>query len=349
MSINTELLDNAIKEQITSVFPNNKFTITYNEKFCNISTNNQQCLAILFYNDHLHIHKLQKCENTGSKSLKMIEKLAKRIPNIHYISLEDGSKIKVCGSNINLSILKILTKGQSWYNSLGYVSEYYADEVKYNSNIINMKYNAFIDTLYENNLKAFILENSEDNLTFLINNAQNRINEIEERYNINNTNDTNNIKLIIDNVDKEDYLYLKQQIEDNLIGINDYGAFIDKYKLNILDNIRNGPQIFCDININNTVQNNFIKIWNDITNKSCDDEIIKTKYKWLSFLLNIIDDLETLKYNQSLKKMIKASTGSNGGRKRNYKTKKYYTKRINNKNRKVEKSKKKIEKNKRKK
>jgi hypothetical protein len=66
-------------------------------------------------------------------------------------------------------------------------------------------------------------------------------------------------------------------------------------------------------------------------------------------LLNIIDDSNILKYNESLKKMIKASTGSNGGRKRNYKTKKYYTKRINNKNRKVEKSKKKIEKNKRKK
>jgi hypothetical protein len=349
MSINAELLDNAIKEKITSVFPNNNFTITYSKKFCIISTNDGKCLAISFYNDHLHINTLHKCENTGSKSLEMVEQLAKLIPNIHYISLDDGSSIKICGYKILLFILKILTKGQSWYNSLGYVSEYYADELEDNSNIINMEYNAFIDRVYENNLNTFMRINSIERLQFLIDNSKYHISKIEIKYNIMDTNDTNNIDLITDEDDKVDYLDFKQRIEDDLNKINHYATFIDEYKLNELDNIRNGPQIFPDIDINTTVQDYFNKIWNDITNKSCDDEVIKKKCKWLSFLLNIIDDSKTLNYNQSLKKMIKVSTGSNGGRKRNYKTKKYYTKRINNKNRKVEKSKKKIEKNKRKK
>jgi hypothetical protein len=71
---------------------------------------------------------MSKCgKNTGSFLLNKIEELAKSIENIHYITLEDLSKIKIYDSDINLAILKILTKGESWYNSLGFFSDGYTE------------------------------------------------------------------------------------------------------------------------------------------------------------------------------------------------------------------------------
>jgi hypothetical protein len=60
--------------------------------------------------------------------LKIIDKLAESIPCIEFIDLQHGSAISICDEEISLRDLKILTKGESWYNSLGYKSPIYEDE-----------------------------------------------------------------------------------------------------------------------------------------------------------------------------------------------------------------------------
>ena len=69
-----------------------------------------------------------------------VKQLAKTL-KINTIQLYDDSKVRVCDGNgnnteIDLFRLKILTKGESWYNSLGYKSEYYAEEIEHNREVI---------------------------------------------------------------------------------------------------------------------------------------------------------------------------------------------------------------------
>jgi len=87
----------------------------------------------------------------------MFDLLAQQIPNMAYIKLDDGSNIKMCGQQIQLYTLKILTTGQSWYNKYGYGSYDIEDEILNNKKIINMPYERFRDMVY-----AQRLERNED-------------------------------------------------------------------------------------------------------------------------------------------------------------------------------------------
>ena len=71
---------------------------------------------------------LKKCGKSGTDSLDKVYKLAQMISTVKYIELEDVAELDECGYKINLAIIKILTKGESWYNSLGYVSDNYEME-----------------------------------------------------------------------------------------------------------------------------------------------------------------------------------------------------------------------------
>ena len=92
--------------------------------------------------------------------IKMIENLAESIPvapwsRVKYIKLEDSSSINVCagqnssGMNIDLRYLKILTTGESWYNSFGYKSVNHDANVAHNAVIINKPMHLLLSELVD--------------------------------------------------------------------------------------------------------------------------------------------------------------------------------------------------------
>lgn len=122
------------------------------------------CIFVQFFEDHIYIERLGRCELKGSETLNIIEQIAKQLENINYISLEDDSTLKIFAPIniwINLYIYKILTKGKSWYNSLGYYSDNYANELKDNEKFETMTINEFQEEVksrnvnYENHLNKF--------------------------------------------------------------------------------------------------------------------------------------------------------------------------------------------------
>ena len=149
-----------VLDLIQTIFLPDKFIIEHNNNtnIFSIKTKDDDldCFTIILHPDKIYIAVLEKCGIKGGDSLKMIDKLSKIIPNIKYIELTDGSLLPLCDDIfVNLAILKILTNGISWYNSYGYVSEDYTNEIEYNKKIINMNYHEFINKVYEINLDLF--------------------------------------------------------------------------------------------------------------------------------------------------------------------------------------------------
>lgn len=110
------------------------FTIEEDEDGYIISTKDgKQCLNILLKRNTITITKLEKCGSNGTFLLKRLEEYARSI-DIYEINLQDESEIIINCVNgeeiiIDLASLKLLTTGQSWYNSLGYVSYSNAEEI----------------------------------------------------------------------------------------------------------------------------------------------------------------------------------------------------------------------------
>ena len=125
----------------------------------------------------LYVSTLFKCggdERTGPALLKLIDKLAESIPRVKYIELQDGSSIHVCTVDIDLRYLKILTTGESWYNSFGYKSVNHDANVAHNAVIINkpmdwllseLVVQECIDQKYINKFKARFPELNTADLT----------------------------------------------------------------------------------------------------------------------------------------------------------------------------------------
>jgi hypothetical protein len=133
--------------ELEKVFTFEKFIITRNDETYSISTINpsEQCLKLRFRRDNnVEIDKLDKCGIQGSESIKMVEEALKQIPNIKKIKLTDVSTITVCGESIKLSCLKILSKGESWYNSLGYYSQNHEIDKETNAKIIEKPFHQFL-------------------------------------------------------------------------------------------------------------------------------------------------------------------------------------------------------------
>ena len=105
---------------LTEFFNNINFNISI--KNLNIYINskeNESCGIITINNDHIYLNIINKCNITGTDFLVKLETFAKKY-NFKYIQLMDDSNIIIENIKIPLSILKILTKGESWYNSKGY-------------------------------------------------------------------------------------------------------------------------------------------------------------------------------------------------------------------------------------
>ena len=171
-----------------------KFDVTFENGSYKIKNGRDLCLAFKFIEDEddddgtvLYISKIVKCGDGKytREVIKMIETMAKTIPDppwslVKYIKLEDGSSINVCagqnssGMNIDLRYLKILTTGESWYNSFGYKSLDHDANVAHNAGIINQPMDwllselvvqEYIDQKYINKFKARFPELNTADLT----------------------------------------------------------------------------------------------------------------------------------------------------------------------------------------
>ena len=112
---------------------------------------------------NLYIDQLDQCDsNSGSINLNKIIEYAKYLKGINLIdkiTLQDDSEIiiKPNGSNknmdlrIDLWLLSILCKGISWYNSFGFVSTKFEEEVKYNSSLLLLNFEDFLNICKMNN------------------------------------------------------------------------------------------------------------------------------------------------------------------------------------------------------
>ena len=213
-------------EIIKRVFSGKDINIE-NKTDIHISEKGEDCALFIIYPDHIYIEALHKCgTTTGNNLLEKFDILASEIPNMTYVRLDDDSNIELCGHEIKLYTLKILTTGQSWYNKYGYVSDGTKYEILNNEKIINMQYEKFRDMVY------------------------------------------------------------KDQIH------------LEKIKAELDTGIRLFPKT------EKTVKNYFIYVLNDINKnieeKGCNDEETKAKCRWLSTIINTINEMSySIRYNQS--------------------------------------------------
>jgi len=145
-----------------------KFDVTFENVSYKIKNGRDLCLEFEFIEDEddggivLYISKIFKCGDGKytREMIKLIEDMAKSIPvppwsRVKYIKLEDGSSINVCagqnssGMNIDLRYLKILTTGESWYNSFGYKSLNHDANVAHNAVIINKPMHLLLSELVD--------------------------------------------------------------------------------------------------------------------------------------------------------------------------------------------------------
>jgi len=128
----------------------NIFEIKTNETMDKI----EECLLLEFFQDHILIDSLHKCgTHSGTSLLKKIDDLVMKMPQIEYIELKDGAEIY--DDKIRLAFLKILSKGQSWYNSLGYFSSNYENEKNHNDLLRNMPLQELLDSCKQKLQESF--------------------------------------------------------------------------------------------------------------------------------------------------------------------------------------------------
>ena len=150
-----------------------KFDVTFENGSFKIKNGRDVCLEFEFIEDEhededadgtvLYISEIFKCGDgkyNAREMIKLIEDMAKTIPDppwsrVKYIKLEDGSSINVCagqnssGMDIDLRYLKILTTGESWYNSFGYKSVNHDANVAHNAVIINKPMHELLSELFD--------------------------------------------------------------------------------------------------------------------------------------------------------------------------------------------------------
>lgn len=286
------------------------------------------CGSFVIYPNHIYITRLDKCGSTsGTELLQMYDTLAQQMPNIKYIELEDASKIEICKQKIKLYIIKILTTGQSWYNSKGYFSKHYETERSHNESIINKPYEDFIDTVYKQDLELFTDENSIEGYKKHIERHKKIVDDLNNQskrsrlYKFEESSKQNSEQKILE------YQYKIEHYDDT--PINNY-IKEQEAEINI------GIRLFPDVN--KSVKDYFNYVWRDITSnitsnireKGCDTITIE-KCKWLSKFIDKIESIGILRYlfGSLIKMVIREESGKGGARRKKSKTKRSKTKRSN--------------------
>jgi hypothetical protein len=118
--------------------------VSFSIEYDDISTPNLSLSEYKSKHKKINIHLLSKCIIPGSITLEKMELFAKEI-GATQIDLEDSSHIKACDTRIPLSILDILSTGESWYNAKGFKSQNHEREKENNSQILTRKAIEFID------------------------------------------------------------------------------------------------------------------------------------------------------------------------------------------------------------
>lgn len=197
---------------IKLIFPS--ANIKYIRELFNVTVDG--CIDIDIDEKLIEINSLHKCEDSGSISLNKIENLAKKL-KITEISLMDASMIENRCYYINLAIYKIITKGESWYNSIGYISIDNDSEKITNDIVCNLTLQEFFD-----NGKYFAkaLKQVKDDLNgtkFVLFNSIEEINSI-----IINPFDKKDLKQYIKNIDKECTYINTMTFQDYYTSLLDY-------------------------------------------------------------------------------------------------------------------------------
>ena len=276
---------------IKSVFPTSVITGSVFKVPNPLDSSNKHCLEVsIKSNEFIYIDYLNNCGIiNGTTLLQNMNILAQILPNIQFILLDDASKIFMCKKEISLATIKILTKGISWYNSYGFLSENYHDEVEHNKKKINMSYSEFKDEVYRLYIEQFKKNNSLEKLI--------------------------NLQMIREKLkDRETDTQLKQTRTEICINfqrqIDEYPTFIsnveNEYKFFV------NTLIFPDIDETITVKEYFIELLSKInTNKQifgCEDLKIIQQCDWLSKFISIIKDINILTYDTKLKKVVTQET-----------------------------------------
>ena len=297
--------DKATMEIVQRVFLDKNVTIE-REEYIRIRTKDGgKCALFSLYPDHIYIDSLSKCGSTnGGDLLTMIDTIAKEMPNIKYIELVDASQIKICSTKISLRILKILTTGQSWYNSHGYYSANYDSEKTHNEEIINMNYENFIDIVYKKRLEKFKYENSIEQFRNLLESRKEQLSTISKSDN------------------EERYQFIEQRILEIQDRIINHNKFINSYIQEEEAEINEGMRLFPDVN--KTVKDYFNYVLSNIKDdKDCQNKETIEKSMWLSNYIPKIEYLPILQYESKLRKMvIRDESGKGGSKSKKSKSKK---------------------------
>lgn len=141
--------------------------------------------------DIFHINKLDKCNNkSGNENLKNALDFALSLrPTIKKACLYDASSINFCDSKVSipLKFLRILSKGESWYNSLGFRSKFYSEEIEHNKQLISKNFiqefenrgPVYFRPLYTNLCKTYNLNfTDEQQKQFVIENIYTKIQQV---------------------------------------------------------------------------------------------------------------------------------------------------------------------------
>jgi hypothetical protein len=103
--------------------------------FINLTSKGKNCI---FFNlnrlngrRRVYVEHLDKCpDGQGKENLKNLEKFAETLPEeFQFIDLQDASQLKFCDGSvkIDLWLLFLLSEGETWYNSMGYHSQFDLD------------------------------------------------------------------------------------------------------------------------------------------------------------------------------------------------------------------------------
>jgi hypothetical protein len=103
---------------------------------------NNHCLELNIHGSHMKVEYISKCNYriSGSQILGIIQKFVKENGGINIVELQDTSKLpNLCKRyDIPLYIIYILSTGKSWYNSYGYKSANYDNEIRHNKKLLHM-------------------------------------------------------------------------------------------------------------------------------------------------------------------------------------------------------------------
>lgn len=148
--------------------PNFEITTNDEDRSVTITNGGKKCLVyeLMYINDRLmnamfgssekedgtiiYISSISKCSDAAPLTrdvIKLVEQSASSDPHIKFIQLDDESSIHVCTVPIDLAYLKILTTGESWYNSIGFKSLTHDFELAHNAKIINIPIHLLLSQL----------------------------------------------------------------------------------------------------------------------------------------------------------------------------------------------------------